>query len=75
MYQKTARRTERQKLEDVMKLKRNPCENCKKVADAMLTMYQVVNENCYAIRFKCTLCGAERFRLLTKAQLDKEVEK
>ena len=58
-----------------MKLKRNPCENCKQVADAMLTNFQVVNENCYAIRFKCPLCGAERFKILTKAQLDKSVVK
>lgn len=59
-----------------MKLKKHACSNCKRVAhDSIITHFQYVNDNCYAIRFTCSLCGVGQFQLLTKAQLDKIVSK
>lgn len=58
-----------------MKLKRNPCDNCKQVRDADIIQYQQVNDNCYAIRFKCPHCKCERFKLLDKKQHDREILK
>ena len=58
-----------------MKLKRNPCDQCKKVLDADIIIFQEVNENCFAIRYRCPNCGAERFRLLNKQQFDREILK
>ena len=58
-----------------MKLKRNPCDNCKKVKDADIVVYQAVNDNCFAIRYRCPNCGVERFKLLDKKQHDREILK
>lgn len=58
-----------------MKLKHEPCRNCKRVVNMEITHFQFVSEDCYAVRFKCPLCGVIRFKTLTKKEKELYVSK